>query len=623
MGRFIPDEKLDEIRSRADIVDLIQSYIPLKKSGARFKALCPFHSEKTPSFMVNPDRQVYHCFGCSRGGDVFRFVMDKENMGFNEAALFLAEKYNVKIEPQAGRPQGPDGGGGGISKERLFKLNEKAMNWFQNCLHRDPSSAVATYLRARGLSDETVRDFRLGAAPDSWDETLKFCKASGFGEEELVASGLVVKNEEKGSIYDRFRNRLVFPVMDEQGRVAGFSARTVSADAKEAKYVNTPETPVFKKSRLLYGLYFARDAMRDGRYAVLCEGQMDVIALHRAGYKMSVAPLGTAFTEEQARLLQRYAESVILALDSDEAGVKAVLRNLEILLPMNFRISVASFPPDDDPDSLLRREGGGAVEDVMGGAADFFDYLVGHFMGKYNPAIPYEQDRLVGSVLSYVAKIESSISRAAYATRLSQRLKLNEAAVFTELNKLKRGSGQSQQPAQVQAPDQPKAEADSGQKVPEGRAPQAPKAEEELLALALGHGTVGRRLAEELPSEMISRSGVGTALETVINLTLNGEWEHAASRIAAQLAESPDPSLSRILMDSAAGATLDDARLEKAVVDCIICIKEGFLKSAIGEILEKMKTAAGPDKDRLRDEYLAKSTELKKVISQKTKSRSY
>ncbi len=601
MERFIPDEVVDEIRSRCDIVDVIQGYLPLKRTGNKFKALCPFHSEKTPSFTINQERQIYHCFGCGKGGDVFRFVMEKEGVDFPNAAHILAAKSGVVI------PDKPRGAGGGVydgkisesgrQRERLYKIHEELSSWYSRLLSEKPGTKVAEYVRNRGIPDESIGKFKLGAAPDSWDEGLRLLAGKGYSPEEILLAGVVVKNEENGKTYDRFRNRLVFPIWDEQGRVVGFSARTVEKETVGAKYVNSPETPIFKKSRILYALHMAREAIREKQYVILCEGQLDVIAMHSAGFCNTVAPQGTAFTDEQARILRRYTEKVFLCFDADEAGVKASLRVMEILLPLGFEVRIISFPNGKDPDEFLKANGPEALAESVGKAISFFDYVYNKALKEYDVGSPWGKDRIVSEVLSYISKIESQIARSSFAGKFAQLMKIPENIVYNELNK--KSFNQGYVPPQANdavKPDQ------------QGEDTILTRAEETLLELALAHGDVARRLAEELPNEMISGTPIGHALETVISMTLNGEWENSSKLLLDKLCNEPCPSISRLLSQQ---NDYSAEMREKALNDCVIAIKKHHLTN---ENISLQKDIDGcqdeNEKNLLRCKYIQKKKEL-------------
>ncbi|MFZ2656469.1 MAG: DNA primase [Victivallales bacterium] len=601
MERFIPDDIINEIRSRCDIVDIVQAYIPLKRSSGRFRALCPFHTEKTPSFFVNQERQSYHCFGCQKGGDVFRFVMDKEGVDFPNAAHILAARCGVNIpEKQHGAGHaGKSSDESGRQREKLYRIHEELATWYSSLLHERPDSRVAEYVRNRGIPGESLSKFRLGSAPDAWDESLKLLGGKGYSTEDIVLAGVAVRNEETGRVYDRFRNRLMFPIWDEQGRVVGFSARTVEKESEGAKYVNSPETPIFKKSRVLYALHLAREAIREKGYAILCEGQLDVIAMHSAGFNNTVAPQGTAFTEEQGRMLRRYAEKAFLCFDSDEAGMKASLRVLEILLPLGFEVRIISFPSGKDPDEFLKTNGPDALKLSVEGAVSFFDHVLNKALREHDQASPFGKSKIVSEVLSYISKIESPVARSTFASELAENLKLSENIVFSELNK--KFERPFYQPRQEEAAAPPVQEEQDSALV---------KAEETLLELCIGHGDIGRRLSEELPSEMISRTPVGRALDTVISLTVNGEWENSVRALLNQVCDEPSPTLSRLLAGDGKENFSPD-NMKKAVNDCLFVIQKHFLETEMQTLLKDIAGCQDEnEKNRLRTVCIEKRKKL-------------
>ncbi|MDD5598388.1 MAG: DNA primase, partial [Victivallaceae bacterium] len=438
MNRAVSDEIVEEIRSRCNIADVIRSYIPLKKAGGgTWKALCPFHNEKTPSFTVSESRGRYHCFGCGAGGDVFRFVMDWEKVDFPNALHILASKCGVIIpektysSPEERREARQKAG----RRERLYQINKEFAEWYALLLKNNPEWPVSQYLAQRGIPPETAQKFQLGAAPDAWDASFAHGKELNFSEDELLESGIVLVNEENKRVYDRFRNRLIFPIWNEQGRVVGFSARTIEKEVPGAKYVNSPETPVFKKSGVLYALPLARKAIQEHNMAILCEGQLDTIAMHRAGLECAVAPQGTAFTDEQARILKRYTDRIYLAFDSDAAGQKASARALELLLPLDFEIKVMCFPPGSDPDEIFRNSGREGLSKLVGEAVDMLDFLCGIIFPKHNIDTPFGKSRIIGEMLEYFRKISRPVAREGYIQTLSLRLGVKAETIFSEYNR--------------------------------------------------------------------------------------------------------------------------------------------------------------------------------------------
>src|SRR6202142_3560957 len=363
----------ERIRAASDIVDIIGSYLPLKKAGANFVALCPFHKEKSPSFNVNPHRQVFHCFGCHKGGDVFTFVKEYENIGFMDAVRRLAERAKIPIEFD----QTPGEQQSRHLKDQLLEIHEQITQRWQNALLNEAGGHLARdYLAKRGVSADAVKLFRLGAAPDAWDDTVNWAKSKDYDLPLVEKAGLILRKEGSEHYYDRFRGRLIFPICDEQGRIIGFSGRILSGDEKTAKYVNSPETPIFTKSRVFFGLDKSKRALLDAGFVIVCEGQLDLIACFMGGVQNVVAPQGTAFTDQHARILKRYVNEVVLCFDSDNAGQNAIVRSLDHLLASGLAVRVAVVPAPHDPASFIKANGGEAFKKLVEGAEGFFDYYL-------------------------------------------------------------------------------------------------------------------------------------------------------------------------------------------------------------------------------------------------------
>lgn len=368
MGR-VPDQVIDEIRTRCDIVDIVSSRIPLKRAGSAFKACCPFHKEKTPSFHVNPARQIFHCFGCGAGGDVFRFVMEYEKVDFPSALRMLADKAGIRLEFEEREENGTKG----PSKEILLRLHAELARLYRKTLLTSPSAGAAReYLSRRKLDVPGSEVFEIGYAPDRRDVVLGWGAKQDLSPDILETAGLVVRTD--SGFVDRFRNRVMFPIRDEQGRVVGFSGRVLREEDSPAKYLNSPETPIFRKSRILFALDRARRDIIDRRRAVLCEGQIDVLRCHLAGITHAVAAQGTAVTEDHARILKRYADEVVLMLDADRAGENAAIRSAEILLRAGLVPRCAWLPAGDDPDSLILRAGAEPVLEAIDRAESIIDF---------------------------------------------------------------------------------------------------------------------------------------------------------------------------------------------------------------------------------------------------------
>ena len=449
MAAFFSQATLDQIRAASDIVDVIGAYIPLKRAGANFQALCPFHKEKTPSFNVNPQRQIFHCFGCHKGGDVFTFVREYENIDFVEAVRRLADRAKIPLETERGgdayaRPV----------KEKLLQIHEQITERWQNALANEASGQLARdYLAKRGVSAEAIKLFRLGAAPEVWDDTVNWARSKGHELELIEKAGLVLRKEGSDHYYDRFRGRLMFPICDDQGRVVGFSGRVLSGDEKTAKYVNSPETPIFTKSKIFFGLDKSKRALLEAGYAVVCEGQLDLISCFMGGVQNIVAPQGTAFTADHARILKRYVEEAVLCFDSDEAGQNAAVRSLDHLLASGLAVRVAVIPAPHDPDSFIKNSGGAAFKQLIESARGFFDYYLDRLCA--GAEINSDKGRLMvlRAMAESVHKTQNGVLIDKYAQKTALRLGVTPDAVRTEFNKLARtGPGRQVEEPPGEAP---------------------------------------------------------------------------------------------------------------------------------------------------------------------------
>ena len=424
---------LEQIRAASDIVDVIGGYLPLKRAGANFVALCPFHKEKTPSFNVNPQKQIFHCFGCHKGGDVFRFVQDYENIGFVDAVRRLAERAKIPLEFD----QSPGAQESRHLKDTLLQIHEQIAQRWQSCLANEAAGQLARdYLAKRGVPAEATKLFRLGAAPDSWDDTVNWARSKGYDPATVEKAGLILRKEGAESYYDRFRGRLMFPICDEQGRVIGFSGRILTGDEKTAKYVNSPETPIFTKSKVFFGLDKSKRAVLDAGHAIVCEGQLDLIACFMAGVQNVVAPQGTAFTESHARILKRYVDEVVLCFDSDEAGQNAAVRSLDSLLASGLAVRVAVVPAPHDPDSFIKTNGGEAFRNLIHSADGFFDYFLSRLCATNDITSDKGRLAVLRAMAESTHKTGNSVLVDTYAQKTALRLGVAPEAVRAEFKKV-------------------------------------------------------------------------------------------------------------------------------------------------------------------------------------------
>ena len=430
---MIPSETIEQIAAANDIVEVIGSYFPLKRAGANFKALCPFHQEKTPSFHVNPQRQTFHCFGCGVGGSVFRFVMEYEHLDFPSAVRKLAARVGVPIvEERAAADEDRQH----EARRTLLKLHAEAAEWFQENLLKKPfAEAARDYLKNRGIDKQIAKNWQLGFAPDSWDAFLKWALEHGYSRSQLLQSGLVKPRDEErpgNEVYDRFRGRIIFPICNDVGEVIAFSGRLLESDPQVAKYLNSPETPLFQKGRVLFGLHKTKRALIEANCAIVCEGQLDLISLFEAGIKNVVAPQGTAFTEHQARILKRFVAEVVLCFDADQAGRKAAEHSLDALLQHDLIVRVADMPPGEDPDSLIRRNGKEEFEKRVTSARDFFDYWIDREAAVVDLSSLGAKMQLARKLAETVSQVRDPLMRGQVLNKMSARLSV-PASEFEKL----------------------------------------------------------------------------------------------------------------------------------------------------------------------------------------------
>jgi DNA primase len=532
MPGLFSSSTLEQIRSASDIVDVIGSYVPLKRAGANFVAICPFHKEKTPSFNVNPHRQIFKCFGCHKGGDVFAFVREYESIDFPEAVRRLAERAHITLEfdNRPGEQQSRH------LKETLLQIHEQITQRWQSALASEASGQPARdYLARRGVSAEAIKLFRLGAAPDSWDDTVNWARSKGYEPSQVELAGLILRREGSEGYYDRFRGRLMFPICDEQGRVIGFSGR-ILGDEKTAKYVNSPETPIFTKSKVFFGLDKSKRALLDAGHAVICEGQLDLIACFMAGIQNIVAPQGTAFTADHARILKRYVEEVILCFDADEAGQNAMVRALDSLLAAGLAVRVAVVPAPHDPDSFIKASGGEAFRELLARAEGFFDFYLNRLCLTNEIATDKGRLAILRAMAEAVHKTGNGVLIDKYAQKTALRLAVSPDSVRAEFKKLARG--------QYVPPEEPAGE-ESGAEPP--TAPPSPQ-EQWLLKLVLLQEELVGWVAAHLDPAWVQHP----ATRQIILRRLEAQADESWTSLAAFLTVCDTPEMVALVTDAAA-----------------------------------------------------------------------
>jgi len=582
MPGLIAPDKLEQIRAASDIVEVINSYLPLKKRvGANFVALCPFHKEKTPSFSVNPHRQIFHCFGCGKGGDVFAFVREYEHLSFIEAVRRLAERARIQLEFE----QTPAQQQARFLKETLWQLHEQIAQRWQQALANDAAGQIARdYLAERRVPDEAVRLFRLGYAPEAWDDTVNWAKSKGYDLAVVEQAGLIIRKEGESHYYDRFRGRLMFPICDEQGRVIGFSGRVLAGDEKTAKYVNSPETPIFTKGRVIYGLDKSKRALLDAGTAVVCEGQLDLIACFMAGVQNVVAPQGTALTADHCRILKRYVEEVVLCFDSDAAGQNATVRALDDLLASGLAIRVATVPAPHDPDSFIKEQGAAAFGQLLARAEGFFDFLLNRLCAANDVATDRGRTAVLRAMAEAVAKTANAVLADTYAQKTALRLGVAADAVRAEFKRIPR------QPA----PTSP-AEAASPASPPATATPLSPL-ERDLLKLLLRDDNLVPWAAEHLDVKWMQHPLVRRIVERRLAACAAGAWRGPAA-FAALLGEFEESAAQQLITEAVAEKRELQNRAQQ-LMDVIKGLRNEFLDRQLAQLKRRFDEPHLPESHR-------------------------
>ncbi|MET0558327.1 MAG: DNA primase [Solirubrobacterales bacterium] len=500
---LISTESLDRLKQTADIVEVISTHTDLRRQGARWVGLCPFHEERTPSFSVDAQEKLYHCFGCGVGGDVIKFVEEKDGLGFSEAVELLADRYGVELEREQEDPRAE---ARRQRRRRLEQLLDRTASFYSSYLWESQEAGKARdYLAERGLAEATLRDFGVGFAPSAWDKVLVAGQRAGFSVEELRGVGLVQRGRGGGE-YDRFRSRIMFPIRDRRGRTLGFGGRAMRED-QGAKYVNTAETDFFHKSELLYGVDRAKAAIAKAARAVVVEGYTDVLALHQAGVEEAVGVMGTAITGEQVATLSGMVEEVVLALDADSAGQEAMLRAQRVAAGRKMRLRVAAMPAGEDPAEMMAAEGGAErFRALVDGAEELSSFQVGMVLDGTDAGSPTDRDRALAEVAPILASLGESASRDELVRRVAERLDFEPAMVMGRVVAATPASGGTERAAAAAPPGR--------QAPPPRRAAELTsreRRERALLAMCIALPEEGRSFLERLSEAHLSPSGARAA----------------------------------------------------------------------------------------------------------------
>ncbi len=453
----VPEETLQQILASTDIVDLVGRYVRLRRAGVNWVGLCPFHQEKNPSFNVSPQRGTYHCFGCGAGGNAFRFVQEHDGLSFMDAVKRLADTAGIRLEEEVW-----DANAERATRVRqaLLKLHRDLADWYHHLLMKDPmAEAARDYLKSRGISAQTAKNWKMGYAPAAAAPLWDWARPLKYTENLLVHGGILARRDEDSgrpgeAAYPRFRHRLMFPIRNDFGEVIAFSGRLLDPDAKAAKYLNSPETSIFSKSRTLFGLDKSKRAIIKASRAIVCEGQLDLISAYEHGFENVVAPLGTAFTEFHARMLKRHAEEVVLCFDSDAAGYKAAERAFNILAPVGILVKVAPLPAGEDPDSLIRKQGTEAFAATLTRSRDFFDHMIDYASSQAGFHETRMKTRFAGEMAGMIRLLDNPLARDEAIQKISARIGLPEADYRRQVSRTAKPVTQQSQDANksVEAP---------------------------------------------------------------------------------------------------------------------------------------------------------------------------
>ena len=494
---MIPEDIINEIKYRNEIETAISSYVNLKRRGKNLVGLCPFHSEKTPSFTVYPENGSFYCFGCGVGGDVFTFTGLIENLDYIESVKLLAERSGVTL-PQDGYDDSMQ-----KLKNKIYDINRDTARFFHSFLMSEEGKWALDYLLGRGLTLKTIKHFGLGAAPDSWDMLIKHLKEKGYKEEDMLAAGVVGKSQ-RGTVYDRFRKRVMFPIINIRGNIIAFSGRAMPGEDKQGgKYVNTSDTPVYKKSSNLFGMNFAKNVCSER--VILVEGNMDVISLHQAGFTNAVAPLGTAFTMEQANLLARYTKEIVLTLDADAAGQKAIKRASELLENTGLKTRVVVIPDGKDPDEFIKKNGPDRFRALLEGAVSDIEYKLLTAAKDINLESEDGRLRYLSAAAEIVAGSDDVMTRDIYIGRLSERYGVSRTALNAKVEEIRKKNIRISKKKEISDIIRPKFTRDDIN--PERRrSPKATAAEETLIAVLLKNPDFYKSAKEQLPPEKLITS---------------------------------------------------------------------------------------------------------------------
>ncbi len=584
---MIPDDLADRIRERIDIISIISEHINLKKSGQNYKGLCPFHSEKTPSFTVSPAKQIFHCFGCGVGGNVFHFLMRYDSLTFPQALRYLGERAGIKI-PEPGKREGIEKD----NKEELYKANELAAEYFYNNLAESREAEEARgYLKKRGIEKNTIEEFKIGYSLPQWEAAYRYLRQKGIDAATLEKAGLIIKKE--NGFYDRFRGRIIFPILDLKKRVIGFGGRVI--DDSLPKYINSPESPIYIKGENLYCLEKARQEIVRRGYLLIVEGYLDAIMTYQMGVRNAAATLGTALTQGHIRLIKRFTNNLILIFDPDAAGKKAAIRSAPLFLEAGMKVKVAALTEGTDPDTFLRKNGVDAFVERLKNSERLFDFVFSEVRGKDHLTAIDDKMKVVNELLPLINGIPGRIEKNLYIKRLAEGLGIDETDILAELKAL------SQKKALR-----------SGEKARSEAQPQRPaahcggaKAEEMLIHIMLNDEAIARKVRGHLGTDDFRDPNYRKAAGIIYRAIDEGKGLNDLSGI-------DDPVVANLL-SSLSIRDLEYDDLEQSFNDCVQKIKGRGIKDRMRELQERLSAAEKKGDTESRRQILNEMKELKSV----------
>ena len=583
MARY-SEEILNEVRQSNDIVDVISQYVHLKRSGRNFFGLCPFHNEKSPSFSVSPDKQIFHCFGCGVGGNVITFVSQIEGLNFVETVQMLAERANIQLPTlqNNGDTQRE------ILKDKVYKVNEFTAEYYHQNLYKPQAKMAQEYVKKRQLTNETLKSFRIGFS-GKFDELYQELKKQGFQEQEILESGLVNKNE-RGQYIDRYRNRLMFPICDARGRVIAFGGRVL--DDSKPKYINSPENVVYSKGRHLFGLNVAKKG--DTKKLLIVEGYMDVISLHQRGITNVVAPLGTALTEQQGWLLRKNSEQIILSFDSDDAGIKAKLRAIDILQNMGCDLRVIQLEGAKDPDEYILKYGNIRFQNAVDKAFSVVEFKVKILKKELNLDNTNDKIKFLNEIAKLISKVDNTMEREVYIEKIAKEYDISKEAIYAEVNKLTYKNDKSEKILEKAKP------VITHKKVETKEVPQAIKRRENTIISILLSGDLS---IFEIIKQNIKPEDFQDKINHEIAKKLYEEFEKGNSNINGIIDNLDQEQQNQITMIMAEDYEIED--LEKAIDDIIQAYKRDKLNNRKLEILELLDQTSDNEENKKLEKELS------------------